>query len=109
MGGFFIKKNTQQNYIDELLNLKNEIQKLENDLKEKEFIVDRTREYLFILENKNELKDKQIHDLKVENESKIEEIIAKKEGQIKNLKEINEHEINCLNKNKFIFKKITIS
>lgn len=103
MGGFFIKKNTQQNYIDELLNLKNEIQKLENDLKEKEFIVDRTREYLFILENKNELKDKQIHDLKVENESKIEEIIAKKEGQIKNLKEINEHEINCLNKNKFIF------
>lgn len=88
---------------NDLLNLKKEIEKLNLELEEKNFIIERTKEFLFILENKNEISNKQIDDLKKESESNINEIIRNKDNQIETLKRGYESEIHKVNEEKFIF------
>lgn len=83
-GGFITMNNNKSN--DEVLsNLKDEIKNLNSQLEEKNFIIERTKEYLFILENKNEIiseliqeKDKEIESLKIEHENALNKLKEEK-------------------------------
>lgn len=55
-------------------------------MQKKDFIIERTKEYLFILENKNEIMCKRINNLE-KDKTKLNEIIKNQDEQIKSLKE----------------------
>ena len=52
----------------------------------KDYIIERTKEYLFILENKNEIMYKRIINLE-KDKNKLNDLIKNKDEQIKTLKE----------------------
>ena len=80
-----------------LFDLNKKIEKLNSDLNDKKFLIEQTKEYLFILENKNEILNKQITDLKKNNE------INQNKDQIESLKIEHKNMLNKLNEEKFIF------
>lgn len=58
---FFMQDETYDKKISEL---ENEIKKLNSQIKEKEMIIKKTKEYLYVLEYELDKKDKEISNLK---------------------------------------------
>ena len=63
-----------KNNKEEIIHLKTKINQLNSKINEEKFINERTKELLFILENQNELLNKQINKIKQENEKFIKKM-----------------------------------